>query len=134
MIMTWTMQPQFPVNFLLEPSYFLLQTIHFQIQLVTYKVIEKLNCLLHTHLDLAFSIQYLSQLNKTPFQTHCSTVIRVLRYIKGTLSQTLYFNNHNNFKLEAYCDSDWATCSSTQNFVSCEELLLNYLGYIVFFS
>ncbi|XP_042757530.1 uncharacterized mitochondrial protein AtMg00810-like [Lactuca sativa] len=89
------------------------------------QLIGKLNLLLHTRPDLAFSVQHLSQFNQTPSEDHYSAAIHVLRYIKGTLSQALYFNDSKDFHLEAFCDSDWAACPITRKSVS---------GYYILFG
>lgn len=34
------------------------------------------------------------------------------------MSQGIFFNNKNEFQLEAFCDSDWAACPSTRRSVS----------------
>lgn len=66
------------------------------------QLIGKLNFLMHTRLDLAFSIQHLSQFNQTPSQSHYDAAIHVLQYLKGTISQGLHFNNNSSIKLEAF--------------------------------
>ncbi|GJU70085.1 hypothetical protein Tco_1256344 [Tanacetum coccineum] len=37
------------------------------------------------------------------------SLIKVIRYIKLTLTQGLFFPTNNNLNLTAYCDSDWAS-------------------------
>nr|GEW05557.1 cysteine-rich RLK (receptor-like protein kinase) 8 [Tanacetum cinerariifolium] len=81
---------------------------------------------------------------------HCSTALSfyhhrstappptVLRYIKLSPGQGLFFPRFNPLNLQAYCDSDWATCPTTRRPVteaeyrgladcSCEITLLNSL-------
>lgn len=70
------------------------------------QLVGKLNFLVHTRPDFGFSVQDLSQFNKTPSQAHYNDALHVLKYHKGTIYQALYFNNQASFKLEAYCDSD----------------------------
>lgn len=60
----------------------------------------------------------MSQFNQQPSQDHFDVVMRILHYLKGTLHQGLFFNNIQNYKLEAYCDSDWAACPITRKSVS----------------
>lgn len=42
----------------------------------------------------------------------------MLKYLKGSLSQGLFFNDKPLFNLEAFCDSDWASCLITRRSVS----------------
>nr|KAJ0216961.1 hypothetical protein LSAT_V11C300121740 [Lactuca sativa] len=77
------------------------------------QLIGKLNFLLHTRPDTAFAVQYLSQFNQTPYQTHFDVALHVLKYLKGTVSQGIFFNNKPVYNIEAYCDSDWASCPFT---------------------
>ncbi|CAH1449045.1 unnamed protein product [Lactuca virosa] len=82
------------------------------------QLIGKLNFLLHTRPDISFSVQYLSQFNQTPCQTHYDAALHVLKYLKGTISQGVYFNDKPTYHLEAYCDSDWVACPVTRRSVS----------------
>lgn len=65
------------------------------------KLIGKLNFLLHTRPNLSFSVQYLSQFNKTPSHAHYKASLHVLQYLKGNTHQPLYFNNTSPFKLDS---------------------------------
>ncbi|XP_023736704.1 uncharacterized mitochondrial protein AtMg00810-like [Lactuca sativa] len=82
------------------------------------QLVGKLNFLLHTRPDLAFTIQYLIQFNKSPCQEHYQVALHVLQYLKGTVNQALHFNNIPSYQIEAYCDSDWAACPITRRSVS----------------
>ncbi|XP_023747152.1 uncharacterized mitochondrial protein AtMg00810-like [Lactuca sativa] len=82
------------------------------------QLIGKLNFLLHTRLDLAYSVRYLSQFSQTPCQAHYNDGMHVLRYLKGTITQWLFFNKNPSFNIEAFYDSDWASCPITRRSVS----------------
>ncbi|KAK2966740.1 hypothetical protein RJ640_001064 [Escallonia rubra] len=43
-----------------------------------------------------------------PRSTHYATVLRILRYIKGTLFHGLHFSKYSSLELRAYSDADWA--------------------------
>ncbi|KAK2973102.1 hypothetical protein RJ640_009754 [Escallonia rubra] len=43
-----------------------------------------------------------------PRSTHYAVVLRILRYIKGTLFHGLHFSKHSSLELRAYSDADWA--------------------------
>ncbi|KAI3758794.1 hypothetical protein L6452_06366 [Arctium lappa] len=89
------------------------------------QLVGKLNFLVHTRPDLAFSVQYLSQFNQNPSRAHWDAVIHVLKYLKAFDSYGLFFNNKEDFSLGAYCDSDWASCPFSRRSVS---------GYFVSFG
>lgn len=82
------------------------------------QLIGKLNFLVHTRLDITFTIQHLSQFNKTLCQQHYDSTLHVLKYIKGTINQGLFFNKSSNFNIEAYCDSDWRAYPITRRSIS----------------
>ncbi|KAI3515606.1 hypothetical protein L1887_14507 [Cichorium endivia] len=89
------------------------------------QLVGKLNFLIHTRPDLAFTVQFLSQFNEQPTTDHYDAAIHVLKYLKGTLLQGLYFNDSSTFTLEAFCDSDGAACPLTRRSVS---------GYFILFE
>ncbi|KAK2977171.1 hypothetical protein RJ640_000422 [Escallonia rubra] len=45
---------------------------------------------------------------ETPIVNHMKAAKRILRYLKGTIEFGLFYSPSNNFKLSAYCDSDFA--------------------------
>ena len=82
------------------------------------KLVGKLNYLTNTRPDLSYSVQYLSQFLQTPTQCHMTAALYTLRYVHKEPSQGLFFHNKADFKLEAFCDSDWAQCPCTRRSVS----------------
>ena len=45
----------------------------------------------------------------TPRSPHSATVLRILRYLKGTIFDGLHFSSHSSLTLQAYSDVDWAS-------------------------
>jgi len=70
------------------------------------RLVGRLIYLTVTRPDIAFSVRTLSQYIQDPQKPHWDVVIRVLKYIKGSLGQGLLLPSENNLILTAYCDSD----------------------------
>jgi hypothetical protein len=51
-------------------------------------------------------------------QPHMDATICVLRYLKAAPGQGLCYPSTSNFKLKAFCDSDWAGRSDTRRFTT----------------
>jgi hypothetical protein len=44
---------------------------------------------------------------ETPDQSHLNAAKRILRYIKGTINEGMFYTSSKNFNLVGYSDSDW---------------------------
>ncbi|XP_019258159.1 PREDICTED: uncharacterized protein LOC109236430 [Nicotiana attenuata] len=86
------------------------------------KLVGKLNFLIGTRPDIAYSVQHLSPYMQNPRDTHLRASVHVLRYLKGSLSLGIFLSNSRDYRVRAFCDSDWAACPETRKSVS---------GYIV---
>ena len=42
-----------------------------------------------------------------PRSSHYAVVLRILRYLKGTIFDGLHFSSHSSLTLQAYSDTDW---------------------------
>lgn len=60
-----------------------------------------------TRFDITFSVNKLARYNQAPSQAHWTAAKRILRYLKGTLTKKLVFQD-NDEQLNGFVDSDWA--------------------------
>lgn len=60
--------------------------------------------------DIAFIVHHLSQFLQQPRVPHMVAVQRVLRYLKATPFQGIFYSISSPLKLEAFCDNDWGSC------------------------
>lgn len=75
------------------------------------KLSKDIDTFLH---DIAYLVQVLSQYMASPRQPHMDATLRVLRHLKKARRQGLFYPSHSDFKLKAFCDSDWARCFDTR--------------------
>ncbi|KAG8475425.1 hypothetical protein CXB51_032251 [Gossypium anomalum] len=85
-------------------------------------VVGMLQYLCITRPDLSFCVNKLSQFMNSPSELHWKAVKRVLRYLIGTMEHGLCFSK-GQFKLECYCDVDWASSLEDR---------LSTIGYVVY--
>ena len=64
--------------------------------------------------DITYSVHVLSRFMHQPRKLHMEAALRVARYLKNAPGQGLFFSSNSDFKLRAYCDSDWAGCPITR--------------------
>ncbi|XP_015159271.1 uncharacterized mitochondrial protein AtMg00810-like [Solanum tuberosum] len=86
------------------------------------KLVGKLNFLTNTRLDLAYSVQLLSQYMQDPREPHLRAAFHMLRYLKKDPTLGVFMSSSADFRVSAYCDSDWAACPDSRKSVT---------GYIV---
>jgi hypothetical protein len=77
-----------------------------------------------TRSDISYSVHILSQFVSAPTQIYYSHLLRVLRYLRGTISRHLFFPRSSSLQLQAYCDATWASDPSDHRSLS---------AYCVFF-
>ncbi|XP_016195344.1 uncharacterized protein LOC107636339 [Arachis ipaensis] len=84
-------------------------------------LIESLRYLTATRPGNVFGVGLLSRFMEEPCTNHLQAAKRILRYIKGTLNDGIYYENTDEVNLVGYTDSDWAgdieTRKSTLGFV-----------------
>uniref|UniRef100_A0A3Q7F6Z0 Reverse transcriptase Ty1/copia-type domain-containing protein n=1 Tax=Solanum lycopersicum TaxID=4081 RepID=A0A3Q7F6Z0_SOLLC len=88
------------------------------------KLVGKLNFLTNTRMDIAFSVQQLSQFMQDPRLPHLQAAFHLLRYIKQDPSLGVYLSRNFDCTMRAYCDSDWATCPDSRRSISGYLILL----------
>ena len=49
-----------------------------------------------------------SKFMDAPRSVHYATILRILRYVKGTLYHGLHYSSQSSLKFHAYSDADWA--------------------------
>ena len=60
-----------------------------------------------TRPDISYAIHQVSQYMSAPRSTHYAIVLRILRYLKGTLFHDLFYSAQFPFVLRAFSDADW---------------------------
>jgi hypothetical protein len=59
-----------------------------------------------TRLDIAYAIHVVSQFIASPTIVHWATVLHILRYLQGTVFQSLLLSSTSSLELRAYSDAD----------------------------
>ncbi|CAL0326485.1 unnamed protein product [Lupinus luteus] len=78
------------------------------------QLVGRLLYLTNTRPDLSFATQQLCQFMAAPTINHHKALTRILRYIKGTPGQGLFYPSNSVSQIKGYSDSDWATCPDTR--------------------
>ena len=62
-----------------------------------------------TRPNIAHAVHILSQFVGAPTSVHYAHLLRVLRYLRGTATQRLFYVKSSPLQLHAYSDSTWAS-------------------------
>ena len=62
-----------------------------------------------THLDISHAISMVSKFMDASRSVHNVAVLRILRYVKGTLYHGLHYFSRSSLKLHAYSNMNWAS-------------------------
>lgn len=73
-------------------------------------VVGALQYLTLTRPDLSFAVNKVCQFLHSPTTTHWTTVKRILRYVKGTMTMGLHIRKSPSTLVSAFSDADWAGC------------------------
>ena len=77
-------------------------------QIMYWSMIGKLQYVVYSRLDIAFSIGIVGRFSTNPRENHLMVVKRIMRYLKGIEEFGLYYKKNEKFELRAYIDVDWA--------------------------
>ena len=72
------------------------------------RLVGSLVYLTATRLDISYTVHQVSQYLSTPRSTHHATILRILRYLKGTLFHGIFYFAQSPIVLRAFFDADWA--------------------------
>lgn len=81
-------------------------------------LVGKLNFLTHTRPDLAFTVQCLSQFMQSPRTSHLEALHHTLRYVAQTAGQGILLQASDKLTLQAFSDSDWASCPDSRRSIT----------------
>uniref|UniRef100_A0A3Q7GEW2 Reverse transcriptase Ty1/copia-type domain-containing protein n=1 Tax=Solanum lycopersicum TaxID=4081 RepID=A0A3Q7GEW2_SOLLC len=82
------------------------------------RLVGKMLYLTMTMLDIAYSVQTLSQFLQNPKKSPWEAALRVMRYIKREPGLGILLSSKSSNKISVYCDADWASCPNTRRSVS----------------
>ena len=70
------------------------------------KLVGSLIYLTVTRPDISYAVPIVSQFMAAPRSPHYAVVLKILRYLKGTIFDGLHFSSHSSLTLQAYSDVD----------------------------
>lgn len=74
------------------------------------QLVGKLLYLTATRPNIALAVQQLSQFIGNPTELHLSAAHRVLRYLKGTPGQGIFYSSETTMHIIVFTNSDWGAC------------------------
>ncbi|XP_022024751.1 secreted RxLR effector protein 161-like [Helianthus annuus] len=72
------------------------------------RMVGKLIYLSHTRPDIAYVVGVVSQFMHQPQGAHMDAVLRIIRYLKGTVGHGVLFRPNGHLETQLYTDADWA--------------------------
>ena len=71
------------------------------------RLVEKLNYLTITRLDISFAVSVISQFMSSPRSTHVEAALRIVMYLKADPGRDLFYRVNGHLHVEAFTDLDW---------------------------
>ena len=62
-----------------------------------------------TRHDISYAVHVVGQFMAALRSPHYAVILKILRYLKGTIFDGLHFSSHSSLTLHAYSDADWAS-------------------------
>ncbi|XP_048491501.1 secreted RxLR effector protein 161-like [Beta vulgaris subsp. vulgaris] len=62
----------------------------------------------YTRPDIVYALSKLSKYTHNPNREHCVTLIRLLKYLKGTINWGMHYQR-TPYVLEGFCDANWVS-------------------------
>ncbi|XP_004301110.1 PREDICTED: uncharacterized mitochondrial protein AtMg00810-like [Fragaria vesca subsp. vesca] len=78
------------------------------------RLVGRLIYLTVLRLDITYVVHVLSIFMHQPRKDHWEAALRVVRFLKNSPGQGLFFSSNSDFRLRAYCDLNWASCPLTR--------------------
>jgi len=82
------------------------------------RLIGKLQYLCITRPDITFAVSKLAQFSSAPTDIHLVAVHKILRYLKGSIGQSLFYGTDTNYDLGGFSYADGGTCPDSRRSVT----------------
>jgi hypothetical protein len=82
------------------------------------KLVGSLRYLTATRPDIVYGVGLISRFMDSPRQSHWQAAKRILRYVKGTIDEGIFYSSSAKLELIGYTDSDWAGETETRKSTS----------------
>jgi hypothetical protein len=82
------------------------------------RLVGKLIYLTSTRPDISFVVGRLSQFLDAPTQAYLNAAMRVLRYLKNSPGDGLFFSANTSMDIIGYSNSDWGSCKKSRKSIS----------------
>ena len=88
------------------------------------QLVGKLVYLCLTRSDIAHAVSIISQFVSASHSAHFSVLLWILRYLRGTITRSLFISSTSSLELRVYSDADWVGCPYTRRSTTSFRLFL----------